>query len=147
MIGNTTKNTSSTLDLEMKINVKSLWTGRLPIPVIFFSDCPQLSLLLSLFSIFLSFQTALFLLPQKVCVAEQSAEDKEDADQHPGADGGHPLHIWRVRRHDVEDVDEHEEEGDQHGHPAGDNLGGDEEADPGDHHEQARGQIVDVEIL
>ena len=35
------------------------------------------------------------------------------------------------------DVDEDEEEGDQHGHPARDHLGVDQEADPGDDHEEA----------
>ena len=117
------------------------------LPVIFFSDGPQFALLLRLFPIFLSFQTAFFLLPQEVSVAEQSPEDKEDADQHPGADGSHALHVGRIGCHDVKDVDEHEEEGDEHRHPAGDHLRGDEEADPGDHHEEARWQVVDVEIL
>ena len=117
------------------------------LPVIFFSDRPQFPLLLRLFSIFLSFQTAFFLLPQEVCVAEESPKDKEDADQHPGADGGHALHVGGVGCHDVEDVDEHEEEGDEHRHSAGDHLGGNEEANPGDHHEEARGQVVNIEIL
>ena len=67
--------------------------------------------------------------------------------QHPGCDGRHALHIGGVWCHDVEDVDEHEEEGDEHRHPAGDNLRGDQEADPGHHDKQARGQIVNVEIL
>ncbi len=36
----------------------------------------------------------------------------------------------------VEDVDQHEEERDEEGHPAWDHLRGDHEADPRDHHEQ-----------
>ena len=67
--------------------------------------------------------------------------------KHPGGDGCHALHVGGVWCHDVEDVDEHEEEGDEHRHPAGHHLGGDQEADPGDNDEKTRGQIVDVEIL
>ena len=67
--------------------------------------------------------------------------------QHPGGDGRHALHVGGVGGDHVEDVGEHEEEGDEHRHPAGDHLGGDEERGPGDHHKEARGKIVDVEIL
>ena len=44
------------------------------------------------------------------------------------------------------DVDEDEEEGDQHGHPAGDHLGVDQEADPGDDDEQSRREVVGDDV-
>ena len=44
------------------------------------------------------------------------------------------------------DVDEDEEEGDEHGHPAGDHLGVDEEADPGDDDKEAGGEVVGDDV-
>ena len=44
------------------------------------------------------------------------------------------------------DVDEDEEEGDQHRHPAGDHLGVDQEADPGDDDEQSRREVVGDDV-
>ena len=46
----------------------------------------------------------------------------------------------------VEDVDEDEEESDEERHAARYDVGGDEEADPGHHHEQARGQVVGDDV-
>ena len=72
---------------------------------------------------------------------------RDNTDQHPGGDGSHALHVGGVGGDHVEDVGEHEEEGDEHRHPAGDNIRGDEETDPGDHNEEAGGEIVDDEVL
>ena len=67
----------------------------------------------------------------------EGAEHEEDAGEHPGLDGRQPLRLGRVRRHRVEDVDEHQEEGDEERHPAGDHVHRDEEGDPGHDDEQA----------
>ena len=103
--------------------------------------------LLALLADLLLLETGFLLLPEEVGITHESTEDKEDTDQHPGGDSSHSLDIGRVGRDHVEDVGEHEEKSDEHRHPAGDNIGGDEEADPGDHHEQARGKIIDDEVL
>ena len=58
---------------------------------------------------------------------DQGEEDEEDTDKHPGCNGRHSLHVGGVARYNVEDVDEHEEEGDEHRHAARDHLGGDQE--------------------
>ena len=42
----------------------------------------------------------------------------------------------------VEDVDQHQEQGDQEGHPARDYVRGNHEADPGHHHEQSSVRII-----
>lgn len=42
--------------------------------------------------------------------------------QHPGRDRRHALGVWGHIGHVVEDVDEHEEEGDQQGHSPGNYL-------------------------
>ena len=47
------------------------------------------------------------------------------------------AHLGGVGGDGVEDVDEDEEEGDQEGHPAGDDVHRDEEGDPGDNHKQS----------
>ena len=67
----------------------------------------------------------------------QRAEHEEDAGQHPGLDGGQPLRLRGVCGHCVEDVDEHQEDGDEERHPAGDHVHRDEEGDPGHNDEQA----------
>ena len=46
------------------------------------------------------------------------------------------LNIRRVRSDNIEDVDEHKEESDQHRHAPGDNLWGYQKAGPGHHHKQ-----------
>ena len=61
--------------------------------------------------------TKLPIVPEEYArVLRECAEDKEDAGEHPGLDGGEPLGLGRVGRHRVEDVDQDEEEGDQQGH-------------------------------
>ena len=47
------------------------------------------------------------------------------------------LGLWRVGGDAVEDVDQDEEERDEEGHPSGDHVRWDHEADPGDHDKQA----------
>ena len=47
------------------------------------------------------------------------------------------FHLWGVGGYGVEDVDEDKEEGDEEGHPAGDDVHGDKEGNPGDNHEQS----------
>ena len=44
--------------------------------------------------------------------------------------------LWSVGGDRVEDVDEDEEEGDEEGHPARDDVHGDEERNPGNNHKQ-----------
>ena len=103
--------------------------------------------LLALFADLLLLEAGFLLLPEEVSVTHKSAEDKEDADQHPGGDGSHALHVGRVGGDHVEDVCEHKEEGDEHRHPAGDNIRGNEETYPGDYDKEAGGEIVDDEVL
>ena len=57
------------------------------------------------------------------------------------------FNIRRVWSDNVEDVDEHKEESDQHGHSTRNNFWRNEEAGPGDHNEETRWEIIDVEIL
>ena len=61
-------------------------------------------------------------------VSGKGPEDKEDAGDDPGRDRGQALDIGRVARDVVEDVDQHEEEGDQEGHSPRDDLRWDQEA-------------------
>ena len=50
-------------------------------------------------------------------------------------------------RHDLsENVDEHQEESDEHCHPARHDLWRDEERGPGGDHEHGRGQVVDHDV-
>jgi hypothetical protein len=42
---------------------------------------------------------------------------------------------------------EHQEERDEHGHPACHNLGGDQEAEPRDDHKESGGKVVNGEVL
>ena len=77
----------------------------------------------------------------------QGREHEQDAHDHPRGDGGHPLHVGRVVGDGVEDVDQHEEQRDEHGHPPGDHLRRDEEGGPGHHHEEPRGEVVHVQVL
>ena len=44
-------------------------------------------------------------------------KDEEDTRQHPNLDGRETLGLGGVGRDVVEDVDQHEEEGDQQSHP------------------------------
>ena len=44
------------------------------------------------------------------------------------------------------DIDEHEEQGDEHCHPPWDHLGVDQEAHPGDAHEEAGGEVVGDDV-
>ena len=44
------------------------------------------------------------------------------------------------------DVDEDKEESDQHRHPAGDHLGVDQKADPGDDNKQSRREVVGDDV-
>ena len=44
------------------------------------------------------------------------------------------------------DVYEYEEQCYEHGHPPGDHLGVDQEADPGDAHEEAGGEVVGYDV-
>ena len=55
-------------------------------------------------------------------------------------------HLWSVGGDSVEDVDEDEEEGDEERHAAGDDVRGDEEGDPGDHDEEAGGEVVGDDV-
>ena len=73
-------------------------------------------------------------------------EHEEDTGEHPDLYGREPLRLRGVGVDVVEDVDEDEEESDEERHAARHDVGGDEEADPGDHHEQARGQVVGDDV-
>ena len=66
----------------------------------------------------------------------QSPKHEEDACQHPGLDSGESLRLGSVGGDVVEDVDQHQEQGDQEGHPSGDDVHGDEERYPGDDHKK-----------
>ena len=77
---------------------------------------------------------------------ELQTENEEDAGQHPDLNGCQALGLGRVRVDVVEDVDEHEEESDQERHAPGDDVGGDEERDPGYHHEEAGGEVVGDDV-
>ena len=83
----------------------------------------------------------------------QGTKDKEDTSKHPCLDRSQPLrlwsiyvtyrqfymdlfHLWGVGCDCIEDVDKDEEEGDEEGHPARDDVHGDEERDPGNNHKQ-----------
>jgi hypothetical protein len=68
---------------------------------------------------------------------DESAEDEENAGQHPGLDSGEPLRFGGVGRHRVEDVHQHQEQGDQQSHPPRDHVHRDQEGDPGDDHKEA----------
>ena len=57
------------------------------------------------------------------------------------------LCFGRVGGDVIEDVDEDKEEGDKEWHPAGDNLRGNEEWDPGDHYKEARGEVVGDQVV
>ena len=56
----------------------------------------------------------------------QSPKHEEDACQHPGLDSGESLRLGSVGGDVVEDVDQHQEQGDQQGHPARYHVHGDE---------------------
>ena len=47
------------------------------------------------------------------------------------------FHLWGVGCDCIEDVDKDEEEGDEEGHPARDDVHRDEEGNPGDNHNQS----------
>ncbi len=49
-------------------------------------------------------------------VTQESSEDEEHAGQHPGGDGTHALHVWRIVVDGVEDVDQHQKKGDEKSH-------------------------------
>ena len=48
----------------------------------------------------------------------QLTKDKENADQHPDLYSSQALSLGRVGGHVVEDIDQHQEQGDQEGHPS-----------------------------
>ena len=48
----------------------------------------------------------------------QSPKHEEDACQHPGLDSGESLRLGSVGGDGVEDVDQHQEQGDEESHPA-----------------------------
>ena len=56
----------------------------------------------------------------------ESTKYKENAGQHPGFYGSQTLSLGCVGGHCVEDVDQHQEQGDQEGHPTRDHVHGDE---------------------
>ena len=57
------------------------------------------------------------------------------------------FHLWGVGGDGVEDVDEDEEEGDEEGHPAWNDVHRDEEGDPGNNHEQACALILNANAM
>ena len=59
----------------------------------------------------------MILLKQHSSESQESSKDKEDAGDDPGWDGGESFNVGRVCRDVGEDVDQHEEEGHQQGHP------------------------------
>ena len=73
-------------------------------------------------------------------------EDKENASQHPYFDGGEALGFGGVGVDVVEDVDKDEEESDEQRHAPGDDVGRDEEGDPGDEDEEAGGEVVGDDV-
>jgi len=70
----------------------------------------------------------MILLKQYSSESQESSKDKEDAGDDPGRDGSESFNVWRVCCDVGEDVDQHEEEGHQQGHPARNNLRWDQEA-------------------
>ena len=87
----------------------------------------QISHLVCLFVLSLIPNDEVHLVEQNCCVLRQGGEHEEDAGQHPGLDSRQTLRLRGVGGHVVEDVDQHQEQGDQEGHPAGDNVHGNEE--------------------
>ena len=63
---------------------------------------PDFALLVAHFPDLFALQPRLFLLPQQVCVARQSSEDEEDANEHPGRDGRHSLDVRRIGCNNLE---------------------------------------------
>ena len=57
----------------------------------------------------------------------ESPKHEEDTGQHPGLYCRQTLGLGGVGGDRVEDVDQHQEQGDQKPHPAGDNVHGNEE--------------------
>ena len=57
--------------------------------------------------------------------------------KHPGGDGCHSFGVRSDGRDVIEDVDENKEESDEESHSARNNLGRNEEADPGGDNKQS----------
>ena len=82
-------------------------------------------------------KTLLLLEVKNYSIDHESPEDKENAGQHPNLDSSEALSLGGVSVDIVEDVDEDEEEGDEQRHAARDDVGWDEEGDPGDQDKEA----------
>ena len=74
-------------------------------------------------------------------------EHEEDTGEHPDLYGREPLRLRGVGVDVVEDVDEDEEESDEERHAARHDVGGDEEADPGDDDEHAGGEVACDDVV
>ena len=57
----------------------------------------------------------------------ESPKHEENTGQHPGLYGSQTLSLGGVGGDRVEDVDQHQEQGDKKPHPAGNNVHGNEE--------------------
>ena len=82
-------------------------------------------------------KTLLLLEVKNHSIDHESPEDKENAGQHPNLDGSEALSLGGVGVDVVEDIDKDEEEGDEQRHATRDDVGGNEEGDPGDQDEEA----------
>ena len=87
-------------------------------------------------------KTLLLLEIKDNSIDHKGSKHEENTGQHPDLNGGETLCLGTVGVYIVEDVDQDKEEGDEERHPAGDNVRGDEEADPGDKDEETGGKIV-----
>ena len=76
------------------------------------------------------------LVKEKSSVLCQSGKHKENAGQHPGFNSSQTLRLGCVGGDVVEDVDQHQEQGDQQGHPARYHVHRDEKGYPGYNHKQ-----------
>ena len=87
-------------------------------------------------------KTLLLLEIKDNSINHKGSKHEEDTGQHPYLNGCQTLCLGTVGVDIVEDVDQDKEERDEESHPAWDNVGGNEEADPGDQDEQTGGEIV-----
>ena len=79
-------------------------------------------------------------------IDHKGPEDKENTGQHPHLDSSEALSFGGVGVDIVEYVDEDEEEGDQQRHAPRNDVGRNEERDPGNQHEKAGGEVVGDDV-
>ena len=82
-------------------------------------------------------KTLLLFEVKNYSIDHESPEYKENAGQHPNLDSSEALSLGGVSVDIVEDIDKDKEEGDEQRHAARDDVGWDEEGDPGDQDKEA----------